>query len=113
LDGRCGQPDEAIGPYERLRVCNRRIASSDVDAVRVARLGEIRSVVEDEERAVLFARRPERRGRLDQPLVVELLVAELDDVDAAAQRGVEQRTRVVPVRPRLENEVEPRAREAS
>ena len=35
------------------------------------------------------ARRPERLGRRDELLVVELLVAELDDVDAAAQGGLE------------------------
>ena len=32
------------------------------------------------------------RGR-DQPVVAERLVAQLDDVDAAAQRGVEERPR--------------------
>ena len=80
-------------------------------AVCSACLHEIRAVVEDEERAVLVAGGAERPGRGHERLVGELLVAKLDDVDAAAQRRVEQRTRVVAARPRLEDEVEARLRE--
>ena len=57
-----------------------------MDTVRTARLDEIRPVVEDEERAVLIARRSERLGRRNERVVVERLVAQLDDVHAAPQR---------------------------
>ena len=58
------------------------------------------------------AGRTERLGRGDERLVVELLVAQLDDVDAAAQRRLEQRTRILAVRPGLEDEIEARAGES-
>ena len=60
-----------------------------MDAVGTARLDEVGTVVEDEERAVLGARRAERLGRGDERIVVELLVPQLDDVHAAAQRRFE------------------------
>jgi len=78
-----------------------------VHPVGAARLDEVGAVVEDEERAVLFARGAERPGRGDERLVGELLVAELDDVDATAQRRVEQRTGILAMRTGLEDEVEP------
>jgi len=61
---------------------------------------------------VLLAGRAERRGRGDERLVSERLVPELHDVDTAAQRGVEQRLRIVALRPRLEDEVQAGARKA-
>ena len=60
-----------------------------MDAVGAARLDEVGPVVEDEQRSVRCARRPERLGRGDERVVVEPLVTKLDDVDAAAQRGFE------------------------
>jgi hypothetical protein len=60
-----------------------------MDAVGAARLDEIGPVVEDEQRAVFLARRPERSCCGNERVVVELLVAELDDVDPAAQRRLE------------------------
>src|SRR5207248_11456400 len=41
----------------------------------------------------------------------ELLLAQLDDVDAASQRRGEQRAWILTMRPRLEDEVEARVRE--
>jgi hypothetical protein len=55
-----------------------------VDAVGAALLDEIRAVVEDEEGAVLVAGGAKRASRGYESLVAELLVTELDDVDAAA-----------------------------
>jgi hypothetical protein len=78
-----------------------------MNAVGAARLDEFRPVVEDEQRAVLLARLPEGLGHADECLVVEVLVAQLDDVDAAAQGWVQQRTRA-----RVEDEVEAGARQA-
>ena len=60
-----------------------------MDTVGTAGLDEVGTVVEDEERAVGGARRAKRRGRGDERSVVELLVPQLDDVHAAAQRRFE------------------------
>ena len=60
-----------------------------MNAVRTARLDEIRPVVEDEERAVLRARGSERLGSGDERVVVERLVPQLHDVHAAPQRRFE------------------------
>ncbi len=78
-----------------------------MDAVGAARLDEVRPVVEDEEGTVRPTGRPERRGSGDECLVAELLVAELDDVDPAAQRRLDD-ARVAT----SEDEVEAGAREA-
>jgi hypothetical protein len=83
-----------------------------VDAVGAAGFNEIRAVVEDEERAVVLARSPERLRRHDEVFVDQRLVAQLDDVDATAQRSVEQRARIVAARQCLEHEVEAGARQA-
>ena len=82
-----------------------------MDAVGAAPLDEIGPVVEHEERAMLLADLPERHSCRNQRSVVELLVAQLDDVDSAAERRVEQRARIVAVRARLEHEIEAGARE--
>jgi hypothetical protein len=60
-----------------------------VDAVGIACLDQIRTIVEDEECSVLCARRTKRRSRGDERTIVELLVAELNHVDAAAQCSIE------------------------
>ena len=82
-----------------------------MDAVGVARLDEIGPVVEHEERAVAVARAPERRGRGDELRIRQLLLPQLDDVDAAAERRVEKRIGVRPVRAGLDDETQSRAGE--
>ena len=77
-----------------------------MDAVRPALLDEIRPVVQDEERAVRLARTTERVGRAHELVVGKLFIAQLDDVDAAAKRRVEQRRGIVAVGARLEHEIE-------
>jgi hypothetical protein len=82
-----------------------------VHPVGAAPLDEIRAVVQDEKCAVLVTGAPERGGRDDEILVREVFVAKLDDVDAAAQRRVEQFGWILSVRAPLEHEIEPRAGE--
>ena len=89
LECRDREPEQPIGPDERPRLGDRHVAAADVNAVRTARLDEIRPVVEDEERAVLHARGSERLGSGDECVVVERLVAQLHDVHAAPQRRFE------------------------
>jgi hypothetical protein len=77
-----------------------------MDAVGTARRDEIRPVVEHEERVVCVARGTKRRGRCDERIVVQVLVAELHDVDTSTQGRIQQRARILTVRSRLEDEVE-------
>jgi hypothetical protein len=58
------------------------------------------------------AHAPERLRRGDELVVRQLLVPKLDDVDSAAERGVEQIGWVLPVRARVEDEIEPRSGES-
>ena len=69
----------------------------DVDAVGAARRDQVGPVVEDEQGPVLGGRAPEGLGEGDQLLVAARgLLAQLDDVGAAAKRGVEQRAGSLP-----------------
>ena len=76
-------------------------------AVGAARGDEIRPVVEDEQRPVGVGRRAEGRGRGDQAVVAEPLVAQLDHVHAPAQRRLEERLRT-----RVADEIEAGAGDA-
>jgi len=55
---------------------------------------------------VCVAGAAERLGGADEVVVGQLLVAELDDVDAAPKCRVEELRRIAAVRPRFEDEVE-------
>jgi len=77
-----------------------------MNAVGVAARDEIGPVVQHEERPVRLAQAPERLGCTHDLLVRKLLVAQLDDVDAAPERSVEQRRGIVPVGARLQDETE-------
>src|SRR5581483_8867781 len=72
---------------------------------------ELGTVVQDEERSVRVAGAPKRLRGPGELVGGELLVAELHDVDAAAQCRIQQRRGIFAVRPRLEHEIEPGAGE--
>ena len=86
-------PDDPLGPDQRARRGGRAVVLADVHAVGGAGLHEVGAVVEDEQRAVRVGGGAERARGGDQPVVVERLVAQLDEVGATAQRGVEERPR--------------------
>ena len=86
-------PDDPVGPRDGARRGGVGVVLADVHAVGRAGVHEIRPIVEDEQRAVGVGRLAERAARGDQPVVGEGLVAQLDDVDATAQRGVQERGR--------------------
>ena len=67
-------------------LAGRRVVLADVHAVRPRREREVGPVVQPEERVVLAAGRAEARRRLEQRVVVQLLVAKLDHVDPATER---------------------------
>lgn len=76
-------------------------------AVGAAALDEIGPVVEDEERAVPLTGAAERLRRGDELVVRQIFLAQLHEIDAAAQRRLEQI-----LRDALGDEVEARACEA-
>ena len=103
--------DDAVRADGRARLGGRLVVLADVHSVGAARVHEVGAVVEDEQRPALAGGAAERRRRLDQLLAAEVLVAELDDVDAAAQRRREQGRRVLAVGARLADEVQARRAE--
>ncbi len=105
------QPNEALGADGAPCIRHGGVLLPHVHAVGDAGVDEVGAVVEHEERAVSVAGAPERHGRGDELVVGELLVSELDDVHAAAEGGVEERGGILPVRARLDDEVEARAGE--
>ena len=87
------RPTIASGPTTRAGGGGRAVVLADVDAVGAAGGDEVGPVVEDEERAVRVGGGPELARRRDQGVVAERLVAQLDDVGAAAQGGLEEGAR--------------------
>src|SRR4051794_7647521 len=83
-----------------------------MDAVGVAGAGQVGIVVDDEESAVGVADAAEGRSGAFDLTPSQLLLAQLDDVDAAAQRRPQQRLGVLTVRPRVADEVEARRAQA-
>ena len=102
----CREPHEPIVAHEHARPGDRDVVLAHVDAVGLARRDEVGPVVEDEQRAVSVARFTEVAGCGDEPVVVEALVAKLDDVHAPGQGSVQEARRAG-----VAHEVEPRSRE--
>jgi len=79
-----------------------------VDPVGVTGACQVRVVIDDEERRIGVSDAAEsRRGAFDLG-PSKLLLAELDDVDAAPERRTQQRFGIDAVRPRVADEVEAR-----
>ena len=103
LLGRVGrQPDQQVGAELLARLGHGHVVLAEVHAVGAGRAREVGPVVEPEQRAVLVAERAEAGRRTQDLLVGRVLVAQLDHVDPAAQRGAEHR-----LGRRLDDEVEP------
>ena len=98
----------ASGPRISAGLGGGHVVLAEVDAVGVADAGEVGIVVDDEEGAVGVAEPAEGAGRAGDRVLVELLLAELDDVGAAGQRRLQQQFGILPARQRLADEVEPR-----
>ena len=92
------RPTSAAGPAVRARLGDRRVVLADVDAVGAAGLDQVGPVVEEEERAVASAAARETAAAARAALASRRLLAQLDHVDAAAQRRVEQASEVAAVR---------------
>src|SRR5512133_2811707 len=83
------EPDERVLADELARAVDRHVVLADVHAVRAAGGREVGAVVEQEERAGGLAQRARGRGGVQQLVVGGVLVAQLEEVDAAGQRALE------------------------
>ena len=102
------EADDRVGPEQLARRLGRGVVLADVDAVGVAGAGQVGIVVDDEEGAVGVADAAEGRGGALDLRPAQLLLAQLHDVDAAAQRRAQQRFGVLAAGPRVADEVEAR-----
>ena len=84
-----GQADERVGPGDCARLGDRAVVLADVHAVGAGRGDEVGPIVEDEQRASDLAPLARDGGSGEDLLVGRVLAAQLEDVDAAAQRGRE------------------------
>ena len=108
LGGRMGrEPDEALRADGGTGRRDGYIVLAYVHAVGLAGRDEVGAVVEDEQRTACVARGAEGARGLDEHFVARRLVAELDEVDPAVQRRVEERPRSG-----VAHQIEPRLREA-
>ena len=101
-------PMIACVPEHRPRVLDRGVVLADVDPVGVAGARQVGVVVDDEERRVVVGEATEGDAGAFDLRPPELLLAQLDDVDAAAERGAQQRFGIDAVGARVADEVEAR-----
>ena len=90
-----GEPDNPARADDRPRGGDRLVVLADVHAVRVRGRGEIRAVVDEEQRARRLAEPLRLLGRREQLVVARRLVPKLEQVDPAGERrgqDVRQRT---------------------
>ena len=92
LRGRVGgQPDDAVGTDQGARLRHRHVVLADVDAVGAGCGHQVGPVVEDERHAVRAAHRARSGARWPRwPRRSASLSAQLDDVDAPAQRLLQE-----------------------
>src|SRR5919106_184645 len=102
------QADDRILPDDLARVGGWHVVLADVDPVGSELAGEIRVVVDDEQRSIGVRQPPERPPGAFDRVPGLLVVTELHHSDATGHRGVEQRFGITAVRSRLADEVEAR-----
>ena len=90
-----GEPDDRLGSEDAPGQGGRRIVLAHVHAVGADLEGEVRAVVHDERDTEARADATKDPGTLEELACFEPLVAELDDVDPAAQAGAGELGKVV------------------
>ncbi len=84
----------ALGAHDRAGACGVDVLLPDVDAVRACREGEVGPVVEDERHLVGVADVAHHDGPRHHRIVVQVLLAELHDVDTPEDACVDERLEV-------------------
>ncbi len=106
LLGMGGEADDGVGAEQRPRFLDGAVVLAEVHPVGVAGAGKVGVVVDDEQGAVGVAEAAEGRGGALDLRPPQLLLAQLDDVDAAAQRRPQQRFGVLAAGSRVADEIE-------
>ncbi len=104
--------DDPVGADDGPCGVDRPVLLADVDAVGAGSDREVRAVVEHEQRAGRVAQRARLRRSGEQLVVAGRLVAQLEDVDAAAQRGLEHLGQRPAARSPVADEVQARGAQA-
>ena len=104
--------DDRLWPEHFPRLQDGDVVLAYVDTVCVAGAGQVRVVIDDEEGAVGVAEASESARRALDHLAPQLLLAQLHDLDAAAQRGAQQRFGLFAARQGVADEVEARGTQA-
>src|SRR5579859_1492707 len=84
------EPDQALRSDGGARLGNRRVVLTHMDSVRTGGLHQFRPVVEDEQGAVPGARLADEGGRSQNLVLRRSLHPQLDDVDTARQRRLQE-----------------------
>src|SRR5665811_1680552 len=103
-----GEADDRVRAEDLARLLDRHVVLAEVDAVGADALRQPGIVVDDEQGRVGVAEAAEGPGRAHDLVAAELLLAQLHDVGAAAERRAQQRFRLAAAGHRLADEVEPR-----
>ena len=93
-----GQPHDRVGPENAPGQGDRRVVLPDVDAVRTGLEREVGPVVQHERDAVGAADVTGEPGAGEERARLEVLLPQLDDVDAAGDAGGHEVGQVRPVR---------------
>ena len=112
-----GQADQRVRPDDLARDVQRQVALAQVQHVGAGRAGDVGAVVDREQGAVPAGRvgedlaRRQLVARLERPeplLTGRTLVAQLDDVHPAGQRGVGELGQVAALTPGVGTQIQPR-----
>ena len=107
-----GEPDEHVGADDLAHLGYGHVGLPNVDTVGAHGGGDVGAVVEDEQRAVGVARVGRHARGFGEELVLQVLLAQLNHVDAAGDRGGEEVAQVAIARHAIAHEVQARSREA-
>ncbi len=91
-----GEPDQHVGADQLAHLRDRHVLLADVHPVGADLARDERTVVDDQQRAEPLAQRPRGVRDRDELLVGQLLLAQLNDVDAAGDRLAQQLGQRVP-----------------
>ena len=101
-----GETDDGVGTGDRAGLGDGHVVLADVNAVGATGVDEVGTVVDDEQGAVAIGGGAEGGSGREDPVVVGVLVAELDQIGAAGECGFEQPVECLCVAFSLADEVE-------
>ncbi len=91
-----GQPDQHVRPDELADLDGGHVLLSDVHPVRPHLDRDRGAVVDDQERSQPLTQSPRRKGYSGQLAVVEVLLAQLHDLDPSRDGGAQKLRKLTP-----------------